>query len=296
MDHLVGKRRDWEYGTGAAYLVFGQTTGHSPEFELDSLDGSNGYVILGANEGDQLGRSGVSLAGDINGDGSNDVIVAAHRAGETNANGYETGEIYVIFGTTNSQDHFASLDAADGNSDGEIDVAHLDGTHGFAIRAADAGGFAGFSLSSAGDVNGDLIDDLIIGTRLADSNGNQAAGGAYVLFGSSNGFSAVFDLASLGSSDGFAIHGVAPSDQAGLAVASGFDLNADGYGDLAIGAPYADPGGRIDAGTVYAVFGGPSVGTNGPLELASLLPQNGGDGSTRIRDQWCCSKGLRLCA
>ena len=58
-----------------------------------------------------------------------------------------------------------------------------DGTEGFVLNGSDAGDGLGISVSNAGDVNGDGIDDLIIGASLADPNGVSKAGESYVIFG-----------------------------------------------------------------------------------------------------------------
>jgi hypothetical protein len=68
------------------------------------------------------------------------------------------------------------------------------------------------SVSSAGDVNGDGFDDLIIGANGADPNGISYAGQSYVVFGSNSGFGAGLNLSTLNGSNGFAINGIAAND------------------------------------------------------------------------------------
>ena len=58
-----------------------------------------------------------------------------------------------------------------------------DGTAGFVLKGTDSGDQSGNSVSNAGDVNGDGIDDLIIGASNADPNGESEAGESYVIFG-----------------------------------------------------------------------------------------------------------------
>jgi hypothetical protein len=65
-----------------------------------------------------------------------------------------------------------------------------------------------WSVSNAGDVNGDGFDDVIVGAAGADPNGNSS-GSSYVVFGKASGFSATMDLSSLDGSNGFRLDGVA---------------------------------------------------------------------------------------
>ena len=84
-------------------------------------------------------------------------------------------------------------------------------------------------------------------------NGSNS-GASYVVFGRSSGFDANFDLSSLnGTKIGFQINGEAPFDNSGSSVSSAGDVNGDGFDDLIIGAPYADPNGSTSgvSGTRY---------------------------------------------
>ncbi|MEO1145020.1 MAG: calcium-binding protein, partial [Cyanobacteria bacterium J06638_22] len=64
-----------------------------------------------------------------------------------------------------------------------LNLANLDGNNGFVLNGIDAEDLSGRSVSGAGDINGDGIDDLIIGAVGADPNGNSYAGESYVVFG-----------------------------------------------------------------------------------------------------------------
>ncbi len=132
-----------------------------------------------------------------------------------------------------------------------FNLSDLDGNNGFAI--------AGFSLqysnSSAGDINGDGIDDLIIGAGFANPANKYNAGESYVVFGKNSGFGSVLNLSDLDGSNGFVINGIDEDDRSGRSVSSGKDINGDGIDDLIIGAPNADPNGQESAGESYVVFG-----------------------------------------
>ena len=130
-------------------------------------------------------------------------------------------------------------------------LPYADGTGGFTIIGAAAHDMSGWSVSGAGDVNGDGFDDLIVGAPAADP-GDPGIG--YVVFGKSDG--AAVDLSALCAADGFLIVGAAADDGAGHSVRAAGDVNGDGFADLIVGAPTADPFGRSDAGAGYVVFGG----------------------------------------
>ncbi|ELR99332.1 S-layer family protein [Gloeocapsa sp. PCC 73106] len=243
--------------SGQSYVVFGRNGGFSANLNLSSLNGSNGFTINGVTSGDFSGSS-VSSAGDINGDGLDDLIIGADGA---DPNGASSGQSYVVFGSN-------------GGFSGSFNLSSLNGSNGFTINGVTSGDFSGSSVSSAGDINGDGIDDLIIGAFLADPNGKSFAGQSYVVFGSNGGFSASLNLSSLNGSNGFAINGVTSGDLLGSSVSGAGDINGDGLDDLIIGATDASPNGRQSAGRSYVVFGS-NRGFSASLNLFSLNGSNG---------------------
>ena len=99
---------------------------------------------------------------------------------------------------------------------------------------------SGFSVASAGDVNGDGFDDVIVGAPAASSLNGSSSGASYVVFGKATGFASNINLSSLDGSNGFKLSGTAYSDGSGVSVASAGDVNGDGFGDLIVGASGAD--------------------------------------------------------
>ncbi|SFF17291.1 integrin alpha [Nitrosomonas sp. Nm166] len=224
-------------GSGSSYVVFGKNSGFDATIDLSSLDGNNGFRLDGEAAYDYLGQS-VSNAGDVNGDGFDDVIVGASDA---DPNGDSSGSSYVVFGK-------ASGFSAD------MDLSSLDGNNGFRLDGMAAYDESGGSVSSAGDVNSDGFDDLIVGASLASNANGNFSGSSYVVFGKNTGFGATIDLSNLDSNSGFRLDGEVAGDLSGTSVSSAGDVNGDGFDDLIVGASRADPNGNY-SGSSYVVFG-----------------------------------------
>jgi len=248
----VGSNAD----AGAAYVVFGKATSFGTNLNLPTLNGTNGFKLAGVAAADHAGIS-VSSAGDVNGDGFADLIVGAHQADITGVNTND-GVAYVLLGKAGG---FAA----------SIPLDSLVGATGFQIRGAAAGDNAGISVSSAGDVNGDGLDDLIVGATGA----NAAAGAAYVIFGKTTFTGAINLQIPLDGSNGFKLSGATAGDTSGVSVSSAGDVNGDGYADLIVGANAADPNGA-DSGATYIVLGGAGgFGINGNFNLSTINGTNG---------------------
>ena len=247
---------------GQSFVFFGgQGIGSSGSLSLSDLNGSNGFTLNGVNPGDTAGRF-VRSAGDINGDSYEDLILGAFLA---DPNGkVDAGASYVVFGGSQV------------GSTGNIELSSLNGVNGFVLQGANAGDNAGRSVGTAGDVNGDGYDDLIVSAPLADVNGKVDAGVAYILFGGSNvGASGAIALGSLNGTNGFAITGIDTGDNAGILVSTAGDVNGDDYGDLIISAPGGDPNGISNAGESYILLGGQGIGSSGSFDLSTLDGFNG---------------------
>ena len=266
---------EYSEGRGRVYLIFGRQNNFAAEIDLASLNGSNGLTLGGIDAQDNLGTA-VTSAGDINGDGIDDLAVSAAGAGKviTNDNGYSysdrRGETYLVFGSK--------------NFDSNLNLALLNGDNGFIIEGKNAYDSLGYALSNAGDLNGDGIDDLVIGTpaagealdspyALADESDRR--GEVYVIFGSQNGFNSRFNLDNLNGANGFAIAGIDEEDNLGSAVSNAGDLNGDGIDDLILGAKQASQTGEYTyEGGVYVIFGN-NNGFEARFDLTNLDGTNG---------------------
>ena len=214
-----------------------------------------GFRLDGAADGDRSGFS-VASAGDVNGDGFNDLIVGAIDADPGDS---YSGASHVVFGKASG---FAST----------LDLGALDGKTGFRLDGVESLDHAGHSVASAGDVNGDGFDDLIIGAPYADPAG-YSAGASYVVFGRTGGFGATLDLSTLDGKTGFRLDGEASPDRSGFSVDGAGDVNGDGFDDVIVGAYVASPNGGL-SGASYVVFG-KADDFAATLSLATLDGTNG---------------------
>ncbi|WP_295626754.1 integrin alpha, partial [uncultured Nitrosomonas sp.] len=220
----------------SVYVVLGESTGFDATMNLTDLDGGDGSRLWGG------GRfAEISDAGDVNGDGFDDVIVSSSSKG-TN----------VVFGKAEG------FGAA-------MDVSTLDGGNGFHLDGVIR------TVSNAGDVNGDGFDDVILGNRDADLNGSifDDEGSSYVVFGKASGFDATMDVFSLDGSNGFRLNGVFRGDESGTSVSAAGDVNGDGFDDVIISAPGAN-----QYGSSYVLFG-KAAGFDAVMNLSAVNGSNG---------------------
>ncbi len=253
---------------GDSYVVLGAAGGFGAAIDLATVAaGTGGFVILGEDTGDRAGHS-VASVGDVNGDGLGDLIIGARYADGAGNLKSNAGGSYVVFGAASGFGAAVNL----------FTVAA--GTGGFVIHGQDASDYAGYSVSSAGDINGDGFDDLVVGALGGDAAGNakSSAGDSYVVFGKAGGFGAAIDLATIAAgTGGFAILGQDANDVSGISVASAGDVDGDGFGDLIIGAHFGDGAGntKSNAGGSYVVFG-KAGGFNAAIDLGSVAAGTGG--------------------
>jgi len=189
-------------------------------------------ILEGSGRGDNFGYA-LSLEGDLDGDGFSDLVVGAPGADST-------GFVYIYFGST-APDTLPDL----------------------VIRGETGGDYFGCSVSTAGDVDGDGMDDLVVGARL-NSETAFWAGKVYVFSGGAV-MDTIPDLEITGESMG---------DGFGSSVLISGDVNGDYYSDLIVGAPYFNTAQGTDAGKVYIYFGGPMLDASADAEIVGELSQD----------------------
>ena len=243
---------------GETYVVFGKQDGFTARVALDALDGLEGIVLEGVAPYDGSGRS-VSTAGDFNGDGYDDILIGAYKADPEERSA--AGETYLVFGKSKP-------------FDASMNLGTLDGTNGLTLKGIDSGDWSGYTVSTAGDFNGDGYDDILIGAMTATPDSRQKAGEAYVVFGTQSKLDAILALSSLDGTNGFILEGINAWDYSGCEVSAAGDVNGDGYDDILIGAMHANPDGNNKAGETYLLYGRPN-GFSASLDFTSLDGTNG---------------------
>ncbi|MGD8777840.1 MAG: FG-GAP-like repeat-containing protein [Ignavibacteria bacterium] len=209
-DDVIVAAYEYKNSTGCAYIFYGGS----------SMDNTGDVIITGESEGDYFGWS-VSTAGDVNNDGKDDFIIGAY--GHAN----NRGRVYIFFGDS-------SLSSSMNADDADVIIASENGSNSF-----------GISVSHAGDVNGDNIDDVIVGASYYSSG----TGRAYVFYGGSLSSGIDADSADV------IVEPSSYGNSFGCSVSSAGDVNGDNIDDVIVGAEgYSGYTGRA-----YIFYGGSNM-------------------------------------
>lgn len=223
---------NFDSAAGRVYIYFGNATADFGDPGLVG-DAAVSVVIDGVGADGAFGEI-VTSAGDVDADGFADLLV--NQRGHS----FNNGVVYVFRGSSDWSAPPANPISTD-DADLEIDGPREDGVFGY-------------SISAAGDVNGDGYDDWIVGNdRVSDDRG-----AFYVYYGG----------ATLDASADVEFEQVGPAavgDLFGSSVSGVGDLNGDGYADWAVGARGPEFEGR---GAVYVYFGGPNPDNAHDLRFA----------------------------
>ena len=251
-DYAVGMPYADANGTdsGIVYVFLGHAGALPPT--PGALNVAQASYRITGHGGELLGFS-VS-GGDLNGDGRADIAIGAPMAaGPGKA---EAGAVYVIFGSASPQNVNTSALYANGGFTNDATNPAPPSPLGSRYEGFQVYSHTGTSVAVLPDVNGDHIGDLAIGMPDASLH-IQGGGGAAVLYGKHQGVHVnLADLWSAGYPYYFHVDFPTIADQhLGETVASVPDMTGDGWPDIAIGAPQADPSGRADAGSVWIISG-----------------------------------------
>ncbi|MCK5773849.1 MAG: FG-GAP repeat protein [Thermoplasmata archaeon] len=209
---------------GKIYLIFGRSSGWEMDMLLDSPDAS----FIGEDHLDYAG-SMISGAGDVNGDGFDDMLIGAYGNDD---GGDRAGKTYLVFGRPNSWPQEDPLDT-------KSNASFIGGS---------VIGLSGLDVTGVGDVNKDGYDDFMI-AEYENDTGGENAGQTYFFYGKQIGWS--LDAMLSGSDVSFI--GEAPHDKCGDGISGDGDINGDGYPDILIGSP-GNSQTNGAAGKVYLIY------------------------------------------
>lgn len=262
--------------SGSVYVIYGAP--QSSTIDLAAPLGAKGVRFDGASASEFAGGS-VAGAGDVNRDGTDDLVIGAAGANHNSRTG--AGSAYVIYGSSSLASRDLSMPL---------------GNAGIRIDGSAQGEAVGAAVDGARDVDGDGLSDLVVGASGADYNGRTDSGSVYVVYGSATPTNV--DLAAPVNTRVRRIDGSRPGEGIGRYLAFAGDVNGDGRPDIVTGSPAYDDAARTGAAYVTFGFGPASISYAVPSSAitgaVTLTPTVARTGSASYRTSTPLPTGLTL--
>ena len=230
-DIVVGAYYDDDGGgnRGAVYIQFMNEDGSIKSFQ--KISDTEGNFTATFNNEDRFGLSSCPL-GDLDGDGVLDIAVGSYVDDD---GGTDKGAVYILFLDTNgSVKSHQKISDTEGNFNGVLST----------------GDYFGRSIANIGDIDGDGIVDIAVGT-IGNDDGNTDAGAIWILFLDTNG--TVKSEHKISAISGNFSDSLDVSDQFGVSISTIGDMNNDGIPDIVVGANGDDDNGT-NVGAIYLLF------------------------------------------